>query len=239
MLSRFVAWSLSQRLLITLAACALALAGLVAWRGLPVDAFPDIAPTQVKLILKAPGMTPGEVEQRVVVPLEMELLGIPRQTMMRASAKYALADITLDFEQGTDIYWARQQVAERFSAAAGELPAGLDGGLAPIATPLSDLYMFTIEGDQYSLAERREVLDWVIRPALRTVPGVADVNALGGRVRTLEVVPDRAALAAAGLGIDDLEAALVANNNNDGAGRLDEGEESLVVPTWPRCARAR
>ena len=104
MLARLVAWSLSQRLLVALAACALALAGVVAWRGLPVDAFPDIAPTQVKLILKAPGMTPGEVEQRVVVPLEMELLGIPRQTMMRASAKYALADITLDFEQGTDIY---------------------------------------------------------------------------------------------------------------------------------------
>ncbi|GAB3747478.1 efflux RND transporter permease subunit [Lysobacter olei] len=229
MLARLIAWSLSQRLLVALAALALAFAGVVAWRGLPVDAFPDIAPTQVKLILKAPGMTPGEVEQRVVVPLEMELLGIPRQTMMRASAKYGLADITLDFEQGTDIYWARQQVAERFSVAAGDLPPDLDGGLAPIATPLSDMYMFTIEGDGYSLAERREVLDWVVRPALRTVPGVADVNALGGRVRTWEVVPDRAALAAAGLGIGDLEAALSANNRNDGAGRLDEGEESLVV----------
>nr|WP_246120797.1 CusA/CzcA family heavy metal efflux RND transporter [Luteimonas granuli] len=229
MLSRLIAWSLSQRLLVALAALALAFAGVVAWQGLPVDAFPDIAPTQVKLILKAPGMTPGEVEQRVVVPLEMELLGIPRQTMMRASAKYALADITLDFEQGTDIYWARQQVAERFAAASGDLPPELDGGLAPIATPLSDMYMFTIEGEDHSLAERREVLDWVIRPALRSVPGVADVNALGGRVRTWEVVPDRAAMAAAGLGIDELETALAANNHNDGAGRLDEGEESLVV----------
>ncbi|MEN1929422.1 CusA/CzcA family heavy metal efflux RND transporter [Luteimonas sp. MJ250] len=229
MLSRLIAWSLSQRLLVALAAFALAFAGVVAWRGLPVDAFPDIAPTQVKLILKAPGMTPGEVEQRVVVPLEMELLGIPRQTMMRASAKYGLADITLDFEQGADIYWARQQVAERFAAAAGDLPPELDGGLAPIATPLSDMYMFTIEGEDYSLAERREVLDWVIRPALRTVAGVADVNALGGRVRTWEVVPDRAALAAAGLGINELETALAGNNRNDGAGRLDEGEESLVV----------
>lgn len=229
MLSRLIAWSLSQRLLVALAALGLAFAGMLAWRGLPVDAFPDIAPTQVKLILKAPGMTPGEVEQRVVVPLEMELLGVPRQTMMRASAKYALADITLDFEEGTDIYWARQQVAERFAAAAGDLPPELDGGLAPIATPLSDMYMFTIEGEDYSLAERREVLDWVIRPALRAVDGVADVNALGGRVRTWEVVPDRTALASAGLGINELEAALSANNHNDGAGRLDEGEESLVV----------
>lgn len=229
MLPRLIAWSLSQRLLVVLAALGLAFAGMLAWRGLPVDAFPDIAPTQVKLILKAPGMTPGEVEQRVVVPLEMELLGIPRQTMMRASAKYALADITLDFEEGTDIYWARQQVTERFAAAAGDLPPELDGGLAPIATPLSDMYMFTIEGEDYSLAERREVLDWVIRPALRAVDGVADVNALGGRVRTWEVVPDRTALAAASLGISELEAALSANNHNDGAGRLDEGEESLVV----------
>lgn len=229
MLPRLVAWALAQRLLVALAALGLALASVQAWRGLPIDAFPDIAPTQVKLILKAPGMTPEEIEQRVIVPLEMELLGIPRQTMLRASAKYALADITIDFEQGSDIYWARQQVAERFTAVAGDLPPGLDGGLAPIATPLSDMYMFTVDGNGYSLAERREVLDWVIRPALRTVPGVADVNALGGRVRSWEVVPDRAALAAAGLGIEHLAAALANNNGNDGAGRLDEGEESLVV----------
>jgi len=229
MLARLVAWSLSQRLLVALATAALAAAGYVAWRTLPIDAFPDIAPTQVKLILKAPGMTPEEVEQRVVVPLEMELLGIPRQVMLRASAKYALADITLDFEQGTDIYWARQQVAERLAAVSGDLPEGIDGGLAPIATPLSDLYMFTVDGAGYTLAQRREVLDWVIRPALRTVPGVADVNALGGRVRTWEVVPDRAAMAALGIDLASLRTALETNNGNDGAGRLDDGEESLVV----------
>lgn len=229
MLERLVAWSLSQRLLVALAALVLALAGIVAWRGLPIDAFPDIAPTQVKLILKVPGMTPEEVEQRVVVPLEMELLGIPRQTMLRASAKYALADVTLDFEQGTNIYWARQQVAERLTVVASDFPPGTSGGLAPIATPLSDMYMFTVDGEGYSLAERRALLDWVIRPALRTVPGVADVNALGGRVRTWEVVPDRAALAAAGIDLATLASAIEANNGNDGAGRLDEGEESLVV----------
>ncbi len=224
MLARLVAWSLAQRLLVALATAALAVAGYVAWRTLPIDAFPDIAPTQVKLILKAPGMTPEEVEQRVVVPLEMELLGIPRQVMLRASAKYALADLTLDFEQGTDIYWARQQVAERLAAVSGDLPEGIDGGLAPIATPLSDMYMFTVDGEGYTLAERREVLDWLIRPALRTVPGVADVNALGGRVRTWEVVPDRAAMAAAGLDLASLRGALESNNGNDGAGRLDDVE---------------
>ena len=122
MLKRLVEFSLTQRLLIALATLALSIAGSLAWRSLPIDAFPDIAPTQVKLILKAPGMTPEEVETRVIVPLEMELLGIPQQVMLRASAKYAIADLTLDFEEGTDIYWARQQVAERFAAVAGDLP---------------------------------------------------------------------------------------------------------------------
>ncbi|HRD73209.1 MAG: efflux RND transporter permease subunit [Dechloromonas sp.] len=231
MLKRLVEFSLTQRLLVALATLALVIAGIMAWRGLPIDAFPDIAPTQVKLILKAPGMTPEEVETRVIVPLEMELLGIPQQVMLRASAKYAIADLTLDFEEGTDIYWARQQVAERFAAVAGDLPASVSGGLAPIATPLSDMYMFTIEGDGLDDAGKRGVLDWIVRPALRTVPGVADVNALGGRVRSFDVVPDRIAMAAAGVSVQNLADALKANNANDGAGRLDEGEEALVVRT--------
>ena len=229
MLARLVEFALAQRLLVALFAIAVMVAGGIAWRELPIDAFPDISPTQVKLILKAPGMTPAEVEQRVIVPLEMELLGIPRQSMLRSSAKYAIADLTLDFEQGTDIYWARQQVAERFAVVRADLPALIEGGLAPIATPLSDLYMFTLEGESYSLEERRTLLDWVIRPALRTVPGVADVNSLGGRVRSFEIVPDRLALAESGLGIDELQRALELNNGNDGAGRLEEGEEALVV----------
>ncbi|MEZ5456698.1 MAG: CusA/CzcA family heavy metal efflux RND transporter [Lysobacteraceae bacterium] len=231
MLKRLVEFSLTQRLLVALATLALCIAGVLAWRGLPIDAFPDIAPTQVKLILKAPGMTPEEVETRVIVPLEMELLGIPQQVMLRASAKYAIADLTLDFEEGTDIYWARQQVAERFAAVAGDLPESVTGGLAPIATPLSDMYMFTIEGDGLDDAGKRGVLDWIVRPALRTVPGVADVNALGGRVRSFDVVPDRIAMAAAGVSVQSLADALAANNANDGAGRLDEGEEALVVRT--------
>ena len=231
MLKRLVEFSLTQRLLMALATLALIIAGIMAWHSLPINAFPDIAPTQVKLILKAPGMTPEEVETRVIVPLEMELLGIPQQVMLRASAKYAIADLTLDFEEGTDIYWARQQVAERFAAVAGDLPASVTGGLAPIATPLSDMYMFTIEGDGLDDAGKRGVLDWIVRPALRTVPGVADVNALGGRVRSFDVVPDRVAMAAAGVSVQNLADALKANNANDGAGRLDEGEEALVVRT--------
>jgi cobalt-zinc-cadmium resistance protein CzcA len=229
MLDRIVAFSLTQRLFILGMALALAAAGLFAAFRLPIDAFPEIAPTQVKLILKAPGMTPEEVESRVVRPLEMELLGIPRQSVMRATAKYAIADITLDFEDGTDVYWARQQVSERLGAVMDELPDTVEGGLAPISTALSELFMFTLEGGDLDLEERRALLDWTIRPALRTVPGVADVNALGGRVRTFEVVPDEAAMAVAGVNVTDLRETLEANNRNDGAGRISIGEETLVV----------
>ncbi|MGE5089827.1 MAG: efflux RND transporter permease subunit, partial [Candidatus Levyibacteriota bacterium] len=229
MLARLIELSLVQRLLVLLATLGVALAGALAFVDLPIDAFPNIAPAQVKLILKAPGMTPEEVEQRVIAPLEMELLGVPKGTMLRSSAKYAIADITLDFEDGTDIYWARQQVAERYANVASGLPSDVTGGLAPISTPLSDMFMFSIEGGGLSLAERRTLLDWTIRPALRTIPGVADVNALGGKVETYSVVPNRAALSAAGLDFRQLADAIERNNRNDGAGRIVEGEQALVV----------
>lgn len=211
-------------------ALSLVIAALGAWAfmRLPVDAYPNIAQTQVKIILKAPGMTPEEVESRVITPIETELLGIPKQAILRSSAKYAIADITVDFADGTDIYWARQQVAERLSGVLASMPGAVSGGLAPISTPLSDIYMFTIEGP-LSLQQKRELLDWTIRPALRTVPGVADVNALGGFVRTFEVRPDPVALAAARLTVTDLRTAIESGNRNDGAGRLISGEESLIV----------
>jgi cobalt-zinc-cadmium resistance protein CzcA len=228
MLDKLVERALDLRLAVL--ALAALLAGLGGWSflNLPIDAFPDISTTQVKIILKAPGMTPEEVESRVVTPIEMEMLGIPDQAVLRSVAKYAIADITIDFTDSTDIYWARQQVTERLNAVMGDLPPGVEGGLAPISTPLSEMFMFTLEGPQ-SLAEKRRVLDWTIRPALRTVPGVADVNSLGGYAETFEVAPDSAALAAAGLSTADLAAAIEASNRNDGAGRLTSGEEALIV----------
>ncbi len=229
MLSRLIEFSLRQRLLVLLAVIALAGAGLASFLQLPIDAYPDISPTQVKLILKAPGMTPEEVESRVIAPLEMELLGVPRGVMLRSTAKYAIADITLDFAEGSDIYWARQQVAERYAAVAASLPEGVGGGLAPISTPLSDVFMFTIEGGSLSLGERRSLLDWTLRPAMRTLPGVADINVLGGQAASFAVVPDRARLSAAGIGFADVVAAVGRNNRNDGAGRLDAGENALIV----------
>lgn len=229
MLARLIEFSLRQRMLVLLAATGIAAAGIMAFLRLPIDAYPDISPTQVKLILKAPGMTPEEIETRVVAPLEMELLGVPRGVMLRSMAKYAIADITLDFAEGTDIYWARQQVAERFANAADNLPDDVSGGLAPISTPLSDVFMFTIESEGLSLTERRTLLDWTLRPALRTLPGVADVNVLGGHVGSFVVVPDRARLNANNVLFSDVVEAVTRNNRNDGAGRIGAGEETLIV----------
>lgn len=228
MLHRLIAFALSQRLLVAVLSLGLVGAGLFALRELPIDAFPDVSTTQVKIILKAPGMTPAEVEARIVAPIEQELLGIPHQVMLRSQAKYAIADITLDFVDGTDIYWARQQVSERLNGVMADLPPGLNGGLAPITTPLGEMFMFTVEGDA-SLTDKRKLLDFVIRPRLRGIPGVADVNTLGGLVQTFEVVPDVAALAARRVSLQQLQEALAANNRNDGAGRLASGEESLLV----------
>ncbi len=229
MLARLVQFSLSQRLFVLLATLLVAGAGWYAYKGLPIDAFPDVSSTQVKIIMKAPGMTPEEVESRIAVPIEVEMLGIPRTRILRSVTKYGLVDVTIDFEDGTDIYWARQQVSERLGGLTESLPAGISGGMAPITTPLGEMYMFTVEADGLSLAERRSLLDWVIRPALRTVPGVADVNALGGVVRAFEVVPDQVKMGASGVTMMQLREAIEANNRNDGAGRLGEGDEVLLV----------
>lgn len=229
MLRRVVEFALVQRAFVLFCALLLAVAGAWAYFRIPIDAFPDISSVQVKIIMKAPGMTPEEVETRVITPIELELLGVPHLTILRSSAKYAIADITLDFEDGTDIYWARQQVTERLAGAGDTLPSTVSGGLAPISTPLSDVFMFTIEGGGLTLEQRRTLLDWTIRPVLRTIPGVADVNVLGGMVRTFEVIPDSSALASAGVSISDIKEAIEATNRNDGAGRLSDGEKALVV----------
>ncbi len=241
-LAGLVRFSLTQRLLLLLVMALLIPAGWWAFRTIPIDAFPDISPTQVKIIMKAPGMTPEEVESRITRMIEVELLGVQRQTMLRSVAKYALTDITVDFEEGTDIYWARQQVAERLTAVQDSLPEGISGGLAPMSTPLGEMYMFTVDSPELSLSERRYLLDWVIRPALRTVPGVADVNALGGLVKTYSVAPRSDAMLALDITTGDIAEALELNNQNDGAGRLGRGEESLLVRSegaWTASSRSK
>jgi len=229
MLAKLIQFALTQRLLMVIATLGLAAAGTVAYRALPIDAFPDVSSTQVKIVVKAPGMTPEEVEARITAPIEVEMLGIPHQVGVRSVAKYALTDITIDFEDGTDIYWARQQLSERLNAVWSSLPDNVSGGMAPMTTPLGEMFMFTVESDELSLQERRSLLDWVIRPQLRTVAGVADVNALGGLVRSFEIVPDNARMYARGVAIDQLQQVLQTNNRNGGAGRLNDGEGSLLV----------
>ena len=231
MLTRLIQFSLAQRLFLLLAGALLAGSGWFAFSNLPIDAFPDVSSTQVKIIMKAPGMTPEEIETRIAVPIEVEMLGIPNQRVLRSVSKYGIVDVTVDFQDGTDIFWARQQVAERLANISADLPQGISGGMAPITTPLGEMFMFTVEAPDMTLEERRSVLDWVIRPALRSVPGVADVNALGGKVHSFEVIPDPVKLTALGMSTADVRTAIEANNRNDGAGRLGEGDEVLMVRT--------
>ncbi len=228
-MNKLIAFALSQRLFFSLLALIILGLGIKSYRDLPVDAFPEISPVQVKMILKSDGMTPSEIESRIAIPIEMQMVGIPHQTIMRSLSKYGLCDITIDFEDGTDIYWARQQVSERFSDIKEDLPANLSGGLAPISTPLSDILMFTIESDSLSLEEKRTLLDWVISPKIRSISGVAEVNALGGKVKTYEIVPDLEKMRTFNISLEQLFLAIEQNNQNDGAGRVTQGVESILV----------
>ena len=231
MLDRLIKFSLSQRFLLVVVAAVAAAWGFYSYRELPIDAFPDISNTQVQVIVKAPGMTPMEVEQRVTNPIEIEVRGIQNQTVLRSITKYALAVITIDFEDSTDIYWARQQVSERISQVLAGLPEGVEGGLAPITMPLSDVYMFTLEGSGHSDMELRGILDWIIRPRLLSIEGVADVNALGGEVRSFHVTPLPEKLAAFDLDVTDVIRALEANNRNAGGDRFTRNNEVILVTT--------
>ncbi len=233
-MNKIIEYALTQRLFVLLLAVAILGFGIKSYNALPIDAFPDISPTQVKIIMKSSGMTPSEVESRITTPIEMQMVGIPHQSIMRSISKYGLCDITIDFEDGTDIYWARQQVSERLGGILSELPANIDGGLAPISTPLSDILMFTIESDLLSLSEKRTLLDWVIAPKIRAISGVAELNSLGGKVKTYEVVPDLVAMRTYGITLQQLFSALKANNINDGAGRVSRGVESILVRTIGR-----
>jgi cobalt-zinc-cadmium resistance protein CzcA len=234
MSERIVAFALSQRVLILLSAFSILVFGLFSMLRLPVDAYPDIAPNQVKIILKASGMTPAEMESRVTTVVEQNLQNIPRQTLMRSISKYGICDITIDFEDEVDIYWARALVSQRLGEVADELPPGISGGLAPITTPLGEVLMFTVESPTLSLMEKRTLLDWVIAKRLRGVEGVADVNALGGYVKTYEIVPDFSKMQLYKMSMQNLISSVENNNKNEGIGRLSIGEQSLFVKSEGR-----
>jgi len=225
---------LTQRLFVLVIFIISVIAGITAWHRLPIDAFPDISPTQVNIIIKASGMTAEEIEAQITQPIETELLGIPKQTILRSTTKYAITSVTLDFEDGTDIYWARQQVAERLNNLWTSFPAIAEGGIAPMSTPLSEMFMFTVDNPSLSLSERKHILDWQIRPALRTVPGVADINVLGGYTQTIQFTPDLYAIAQNGLSLSAISDAIVSHNTNGSIGRIDIGNDSVIVRTQGR-----
>ncbi|PKN47244.1 MAG: CusA/CzcA family heavy metal efflux RND transporter, partial [Deltaproteobacteria bacterium HGW-Deltaproteobacteria-17] len=231
MLPAVIRFALSQRLLVVILTLTVALMGWFAFRDLPIDAYPDISTTQVQIIVKADGMPPQEVESRVTRPLETAVRGIPRQTILRSMTKYALTVITVDFEEGTDIYWARTQVGERIAPVLGELPDNVEAQLAPITTPLSDIYMFLVEGDGYTTMQLRDILDWNIRPKLLGVDGVADVNSLGGDVRSFRIEPRPADLVSLGLSLTDLAEAVGKNNRNAAGDRISIHDEVVLVQT--------
>ena len=224
-----VGFALKQRFLVLFLAVSVLFFGGYSMMKLPVDAYPDVAPTQVKLILKSSGMTPAEMESRVTIPIEQNIQSIPNQTIVRSLSKYGLCDITIDFEDGVDIYWARQQVAQRLSEVMDDLPANVSGGLAPITTPLGEVLMFTIESNTLDLMQKRTLLDWVINKRLRSIDGVADTNALGGYVKTYEIVPNFEKMKLYNITMGMLHDTLKSNNQNDGIGRLSLGEQSLYI----------
>ena len=231
MLNLLIKFSLTQRLFVSIFAIIAMVIGARSWLSIPVDAFPEISPTQVKIVYKLPGMNALEIESQVTRIIETELLGIPAQQMLRSTTKYSITDITIDFKQGTDIYWARQQVNERLLNILPSLPTNISGGMAPMSTPLSEVFMFTIESPNLSLIEKRELLDWQIRPLLRTVSGVADVNSLGGYAKTFAIAPNNLLMQQHQVSFLQLREAIVQTNQNGGIGRLEKGNDTLILRT--------
>ncbi|WRA38711.1 CusA/CzcA family heavy metal efflux RND transporter [Helicobacter pylori] len=228
MLASIIEFSLRQRVIVIVGAILILFFGTYSFIHTPVDAFPDISPTQVKIILKLPGSSPEEMENNIVRPLELELLGLKGQKSLRSVSKYSISDITIDFDDSVDIYLARNIVNERLSSVMKDLPVGVEGGMAPIVTPLSDIFMFTIDGNITEI-EKRQLLDFVIRPQLRMISGVADVNSIGGFSRAFVIVPDFNDMARLGVSISDLELAVRVNLRNSGAGRVDRDGETFLV----------
>jgi len=238
MLERILRFSLRHRYGVLLATGALAISGALSFQRLTIDAVPDITNIQVQVNTEAPGYSPLEAEQRVTYPVETALAGLPRLSYTRSLSRYGLSQVTVVFEDGTDIYFARQLVNERVQEVKGKLPPGLEPSLGPIATGLGEIFMYTVEpaaahsgmpGPPITSTELRTVQDWVIKPQLRGVRGVVEVNTVGGFVRQIHVTPRPERLIAYELGFRDLLEALARNNANVGAGYIERnGEQHLV-----------
>ncbi|WP_438018089.1 CusA/CzcA family heavy metal efflux RND transporter [Sorangium sp. So ce315] len=228
MLNAVITWSLRHRFLVILASIGLSLAGLLAFRSLPIDAFPDTTPVQVQINTVAPALSPVEIERQITAPVEQAISGLPRLEEVRSLSRFGLSQVTARFEDETDIYLARQVVMERLQTVT--LPPGIERPeLGPVATGLGEVFHYVVTGKGKSLSELRTVHDWVIAPQLRSVRGVAEVNAWGGDERQVQVLVDPAELAARGLSLHDVSEALERNNTNVGGGTLDQAGESSLI----------
>ena len=238
MLARIIGFSIRQRWLILAFVALLCAVGAWSATKLPIDAVPDITNVQVQINTEAEGYSPLEAEQRITFPIETAIAGIPNLSYTRSISRYGLSQVTVVFKDGTDIYFARQQVNERIQAAKAQLPDGSEPEMGPISTGLGEIFMFSVEakpgakkpdGTPYNAEDLRTMTDWVIRPQMRTVPGVAEINTIGGYARQYHIPPNPAALASLNLSLNDVVGALESNNANRGAGYVERGGEQILI----------
>nr|WP_313247133.1 CusA/CzcA family heavy metal efflux RND transporter [Stenotrophomonas rhizophila] len=238
MLERIIGASIAHRWLMMCLTLVLVAVGIWSFTKLPIDATPDITNVQVQINTAAPGYSPLETEQRITYPVETVMAGLPRMEQARSLSRYGLSQVTVVFEDGTDIYFARQQVAERLQQVKSQIPEGLDPQLGPISTGLGEIFMYTIDADPkarkpdgsaYTATDLRTLQDWVIRPQLRNVPGVTEVNTIGGFQRQVHITPDPARLRALGFTLEDVAQAVEANNQNVGAGYIERNGQQFLV----------
>jgi len=230
MLRRLVDLSLENRPFVLIAAALLVVGGGYALTQLPIDAVPDITNIQVQVLTKAPALGPVEMEQFVTYPIEAAMNGLPRLVEIRSISRYGLSAVTVVFEDGVDVYFARQLVAERLVQAREAIPEGLGNPeMGPVTTGLGDVFQFTVEGEGVSAMERRTILDWMIAPRLRAVPGVTEVNAWGGLPKQYQVVVDPARLRAYGLSLKEVFEAVQRGSMNAGGGYIEHNREQYIV----------
>jgi cobalt-zinc-cadmium resistance protein CzcA len=240
MIDGILSFAIRQRWLVMIGVLAMAAFGAWNFTRLPIDAVPDITNVQVQINSRAPGYSPLEVEQRITFPIETAIGGLPRLENTRSQSRYGLSQVTVIFKDGTDIYFARQLVNERIQQVRDQMPAGIETAMGPVSTGLGEIYMFTVEarpeartpsGEVYTPSDLRTIQDWIIRPQLRTVPGVNEVNTVGGFQKQVHVLPDPAQLMAYKLSFRDVMTALAANNANVGAGYIERNGEQYLVRT--------
>jgi len=228
MLNATIRWSIRHRIAVILAAIPLIALGIVAFVHLPIDAFPDTTPVQVQINTTAANLSPLEIERQITVPIEQAISGLPNLSEVRSLSKFGLSQVTVLFEDGTDIYFARQVVMERVSSV--EMSEGIERPqLGPVATGLGEVFHYIVSGEGKSLSELRTVQDWSIKPQLRSLPGVAEVNTWGGDERQIHVVVDPANLARHNLTLSELIEALESNNANVGGGAMNQSGQSALI----------